>query len=115
MKLFIIDDSTVNNIFLQSILEENGYIVDSAISGEEALRKIETFVPDVILLDLMMPGMSGIDLLKKFREMELDIPVVIISAYKEYEYQKKTLELGAKEFFLKPLDKDKLISYLERL
>ena len=78
MKLFIIDDSTVNNIFLQSILEEYGYIVHSAISGEEALRKIETFGPDVILLDLMMPGMSGIDLLKKFREMELDIPVVII-------------------------------------
>lgn len=113
MKLLIIDDSTVNNIILQNLLEDIGYEVHTALNGEDALKIIEEISPDLILLDLMMPEVSGFDLLERFRKDQINIPVVIVSAFSDNEYKKKAKELGARDYLLKPVDKETLVSCIE--
>jgi len=113
MRLLIIDDSTVNNIILQSLLEDMGYEVNTALNAEDALKIINEFSPDLILLDLMMPEVSGFDLLKRFRKEQVNIPVVIVSAFSGDEYKRKAKELGARDYLLKPVDKENLASCIE--
>lgn len=113
MRLLIIDDSTVNNIILQNLLEDLGYEIDTALSVKDALKKIEKLPPDLILLDLMMPDVSGFDLLNKFSKDKIKIPVVVISAFNDSEYKKKALKLGVREFLLKPVNQEKLVSSIE--
>jgi len=113
MRLLVIDDSTVNNIILQSLLEDMGYEVNTALNAEDALKIINEFSPDLILLDLMMPEVSGFDLLKRFRKAQISIPVVIISAFSDDEYKRKAKELGARDYLLKPVDKEILASSIE--
>jgi CheY-like chemotaxis protein len=115
MKLLIIDDSTVNNILIQNILEDQGYYVRTALNGKEALDEIEKFSPDLIFLDLMMPGISGFQLLEKFQEKNIFIPVVIISAFNKDEYKEKAKQLGAKGYLLKPVNRRALISAVHDL
>lgn len=112
MKLLIIDDSTVNNILIQNILEGDGYYVRAVLNGEEAFKEVEIgkFVPDLIFLDLMMPEISGFELLEEFQKINIDIPVVIISAFNKDEYRKKAKKLGAKDYLLKPVNRETLIS-----
>ena len=113
MRLLVIDDSTVNNIILQNLLEDMGYEVNTALNAEDALKIINEFSPDLILLDLMMPEVSGFDLLKRFRKAQISIPVVIISAFSDDEYKRKAKELGARDYLLKPVDKEILASSIE--
>lgn len=113
MKLLVIDDSTVNNIILQNFLEDLGYEVDTALSVKDALKSIEKFSPDLIFLDLMMPEISGFDLLKKFYRDQINIPVVVISAFNDTGYKRKAKNLGAKNYLLKPVDKEKLVSSIK--
>ena len=113
MRLLIIDDSTVNNIILQNLLEDMGYEVNTALNAKEAFEIIKEFSPDIILLDLMMPEISGFDLLRRFRKEQINIPVVVVSAFNDNEYKRKAKELGAKDYLLKPVDKKTLASCLE--
>jgi CheY-like chemotaxis protein len=115
MKLLIIDDSTVNNILLQNILEDQGYYVRTALNGKEALEEIDKFSPDLIFLDLMMPEISGFQLLEEFQEKNIAIPVVIISAFNKDEYKEKAKQLGAKDYLLKPVNSRQLISVVQDL
>jgi len=114
MKLLIIDDSTVNNIILQNLLEDLGYEIDTALSVKDALKKIAKSPPDLILLDLMMPDVSGFDLLNKFSKDKINIPVVVISAFNDSDYKKRALKLGARNYLLKPVDQEKLVSSIEK-
>ena len=113
MKILIVDDSTINNMLLQDILEAEGYEVYSALNGKEALQVLETHSPGMILLDLMMPEINGFDLLKKLRKEKLNIPVIVISAYSSDDYIKKAKELGALDYMLKPVKGVELIKRIE--
>jgi len=114
MKLLIIDDSTVNNIILQNLLEDMGYEAHTALNAEDASKIIKEVSPDLILMDLMMPDVSGFDLLKRFRKEQISIPVIIVSAFSDDEYKRKAKELGARDYLLKPVDKKILASCLEK-
>lgn len=113
MKVLIIDDSTINNMLLQDILESEGYEVFSALNGREALQVLENQTPEMILLDIMMPEINGFDLLKKFREDELNIPVIVISAYNSTDYFERAKDLGAIDYMLKPVKGVELIARIE--
>ena len=113
MKILIIDDSTINNIFMQSILEEEGYETKSALDGYEAFRKIEEFQPDLIILDIMMPEISGFDVLEKLSHNQIFIPVIAISAYKDKKYEKRAISMGASSYLHKPIKSDDLFKTIE--
>jgi two-component system response regulator (stage 0 sporulation protein F) len=84
-KILIVDDEESIRFLYKEELEEEGYIVECAGNGEEALEKLCVFKPDLVSLDIKMPVMDGIEALKRIREKERQLPVILCSAYGEYK------------------------------
>ena len=84
-KILVVDDEENIRLLYQEELEEDGYTVDVAAHGQEALEKLNTFQPDLVTLDIRMPGMDGVETLRKIREVQRDLPVILCSAYGEYK------------------------------
>ena len=119
MKLYnilVVDDSTTNIVLLEAILEENGYKIDSAVSVKEALQCIDKKIPDLILLDLLMPKVSGFEFLETLRADERTrlIPVMVISAITDEDSINRILRLGAVDFIKKPIDIQYLVEQVDR-
>ena len=110
--ILIVDDQIQNVELLDAYLEPQGYGVVKAASGQEALEKILHDKIDLILLDIMMPKMSGIEVLEKLRADSKTkfIPVVMVTALKEIEDKVKALEAGCDDFISKPVDKVELLA-----
>lgn len=113
-KILIIDDSNTALVLMEYALKEAGYISLVASSVKEALKLIETHSPDLILLDLSMPEISGYDFLKKKSELHIDhIPIVIVSAYDSVESIELTRNLGALDFISKPIRLDAMMEKIK--
>ncbi len=84
-KILIVDDEESIRFLYKEELEEEGYIVECAQNGEEALEKLSLFKPDLISLDIKMPVMDGIEALKRIRERERKLPIILCSAYGEFK------------------------------
>jgi len=84
-KILVVDDEESIHLLYKEEFEEEGYEVTSAINGEEALELFDKIEPDLVILDINMPGMDGIEVLRKMKEKRPDIPVIISSAYPEYK------------------------------
>jgi two-component system response regulator (stage 0 sporulation protein F) len=84
--IMIVDDEESVRFLYREELEDEGYRVITAEDGEEALRKVKTDRPDLITLDIRMPGMDGIEVLHRIREMDKEIPVIMSTAYGEYRH-----------------------------
>ncbi len=82
--ILVVDDEESIRFLYREELEEEGYRVITAADGEEALRKVRRDKPDLITLDIRMPGMDGIEVLHRIREMDKEIPVIMSTAYGEY-------------------------------
>ncbi len=82
--ILVVDDEQSIRFLYREELEEDGYRVITAADGEEALRKVRKEKPDLITLDIRMPGMDGIEVLHRIREMDKEIPVIMSTAYGEY-------------------------------
>jgi DNA-binding response OmpR family regulator len=84
-RILVVDDEEGIRQLYQEELEEEGYAVELAEKGEEALEKISRTKPDAVILDLKMPGMGGLEVLERIREQDKDLPVIICTAYGEYK------------------------------
>jgi two-component system response regulator (stage 0 sporulation protein F) len=84
-KILVVDDEEGIRTLYQEELEDEGFIVEVAKSGEEAIEKLRLFQPDLITLDIKMPGMGGIETLKQIREQQRNLPIILCSAYGEYK------------------------------
>lgn len=109
--ILLVDDSSTNNILLQAVLEQNGFATEIAFSGKDALKILSKKHIDVILLDLMMPEMSGYDVLVELKRNPdtAKIPVMIVSADNEKDDEDKALKLGADLYLEKPLKLNEVI------
>jgi DNA-binding NtrC family response regulator len=105
-RILIVDDEPFNLDLLAQELREMGYAVERALNGPEALARVESFRPDLVLLDYMMPGMSGLDVLRELRKGESDIPVVMITAHGSIDVAVQAMKLGALDFITKPFEPD---------
>jgi len=108
--ILVVDDEPLNLQLLKAMLMPLGYDVALAENGGECLRKVREFRPDVILLDVMMPGMDGFEVVKVLKEDEETriVPVVMVTALREVEDRVRALESGADDFLTKPVDKTEL-------
>jgi DNA-binding NtrC family response regulator len=107
-KILLVDDEPLNLDLLTQELAEGGHITEGVTSGPEALTKIETFLPDLILLDYQMPGMNGIEVLREIRNRRFDLPVIMITAHGTIDRAVEAMKAGADDFITKPFDPDHL-------
>ena len=107
-KILIVDDEKIVRESLFHWFEEEGYTVDIAESGEAALRKFDKGKFDLFLLDMKMPGMSGLELLKKIKESDPDAIVILITAFASVPTAITALKDGAYDYVTKPVDPDEL-------
>ena len=107
-KILVVEDSLYQRKNIVKNLSEWGHHVEQAGNGVEALKVLESYTPDVILSDLLMPEMDGFGLLEKLREKGSKIPVVVLSADIQSSVRDQCSGLGAKDFLSKPVDKVKL-------
>ena len=115
-KILVIDDELDIREGLYDLLTlEGGYTVELAHNGTEGLRKLEGTPYDLVLLDLMMPDMSGMDVLRQVRQTDTETPIFMITAYGGVEAEVDALKLGANDYFSKPWDNEKLIIEIDRM
>ncbi len=95
MKLLLVEDSIQLNKALTTVLKRNSYIVDSAFDGEEALLYIDQYKYDIIILDIMLPKINGLDVLKRVRTNKIDTPIIMLTAKSTTEDKIHGLDLGA--------------------
>ncbi|OGL48874.1 MAG: hypothetical protein A2161_14765 [Candidatus Schekmanbacteria bacterium RBG_13_48_7] len=114
-KILIVDDEYGNVYFLKRIFTGEGYKTITAMNGREALQILEQTLPDVILLDIMMPEMTGLEVLEKIKANEAtrDIPVIMVSARTDATDIKLALDMGAIEYLRKPVDEIELLARLQ--
>jgi two-component system chemotaxis response regulator CheY len=112
-RVLIVDDSALARRNLRQILESANCEVDEAEDGLSALERYFLDKPDVVLLDLVMRGMYGLDVLEKLRQLDPLAKVVVVSADVQTSSQQLVDQAGAKAFITKPFDRDEIIGTLE--
>lgn len=113
-RILVVDDEENIRLVLETLLSRYGYEVDTAQNGEEALLKIEAKPPDFVIADVRMPGISGIELTKKIKDMGLDIVVMVMSAYGNVELAIEAMKHGAYDFVSKPFKQDEVLMALKK-
>ncbi|MBW1900699.1 MAG: response regulator [Deltaproteobacteria bacterium] len=108
-RILVVDDELIVRDSLKEWLEEEGFTVDVAESGPEALDQLDKKPYHLMLTDIKMPGMDGVELLKKAKESFPDLTVVMMTAYATVETAVEAMKIGALDYLVKPFDPDKLI------
>jgi len=116
-KILVVDDTPANVKLLVDVLTAKGYSVTSAASGEEALVRIGVSPPDLVLLDIMMPGLSGYDVCRKIRASEATalLPVVLCTSLDPKQERVNGIEAGADDFIPKPINQQELFARVKSL
>src|SRR6185295_1086587 len=107
--ILVVDDEAAIRDSLHMILEYEGYRVEEAASGSQALTKVGERAPDAIVLDIKMPEMDGLELLKALRERGYDMPVLMISGHADVATAVEATRRGAFDFFEKPLQRERVL------
>ncbi|MFH7325771.1 response regulator [Desulfurivibrio sp. C05AmB] len=105
-KILLVDDEESIQLLYREELEEEGYEIHSALTGEEALAKLDIVKPDLIILDINMPGMNGIEALRRIKEINPAIPVILCSAYQEFKQD--LASWASEEYIVKSADLSEL-------
>ena len=107
--ILIVDDERAIRTTLRGVLEDEGYRVTAVGSGEEAIARLQEETPDVIFLDIWMPGIDGLDTLAEMKRVRPETAVVMISGHGTIETAVKATKLGAYDFIEKPLSLEKTL------
>jgi DNA-binding response OmpR family regulator len=103
-RVLVVEDEPHVGAMLRDVLTALAYAVKHAAGGAEALHLVPVFKPDLVLLDLQMPGMSGVEVLEHLRREHPQLPVVILSGNQDVELTRRALENGALDYIQKPFD-----------
>ncbi|MDQ0192130.1 response regulator transcription factor [Paenibacillus wynnii] len=116
--VLIVDDELAIRQGLATLIDWNLYgfqVVDTAANAIEAKQKYEQYSPDLMIVDIRMPGKNGLELIEELRAEGSDIHIIILSGYADFSYAKRALTLGTDGYLLKPVDEDELQVYLVKL
>jgi two-component system chemotaxis response regulator CheY len=115
INVLIVDDLAFIKIVLRDILEKSGFrVVGEASNGEEAITMYQDKRPDAVLMDITMPGMDGLTALKRIREIDPGARVIICSALGQQRLIVQAIQLGARDFIVKPFQPQRVISSLKK-
>lgn len=117
VRVLVVDDNFVNVRLLEELLKSASYEVTTAMSGEAALEKIAQSPPDIVLLDVMMPGMDGFEVCRRIRQDEKTarLPVIMVTALDKESDREMALAAGANDFLSKPVEDELLLPAMQRI
>lgn len=107
-KLLIVDDQNGIRVLLTEVFNSEGYDTFQASNGKSAIEIVKAESPDLVLLDMKIPGMDGLEILKHIKAINPDIKIIMMTAYGELDMIKEATDLGALMHFTKPFDIDEL-------
>ncbi|MFP4670935.1 MAG: response regulator [Desulfohalobiaceae bacterium] len=113
LKILLVDDEEEFITTLSERLELRGYSTDTASDGQQALAMLDATCYDVVMLDLMMPGMSGLEILQQAKRLKPDLPIILLTGHGSTREGIEGMRLGAVDFLMKPLDIVELITKIE--
>ena len=113
-RLLVVDDEASHRMMVQAVTQDEGWLVDEAGSGEEALAMLEDSRPTVVLLDMRMPGMDGQETLDRILDLHPGLPVIMLTAHGTVDSAVEAMKKGAFDYLSKPADNDELIAVLEK-
>jgi len=117
LKILVTEDEAINRMYISTILERNGWEIHEASDGEEALSCISNNTYDIVLMDISMPKMNGLDATMEIRKNETDgshLPVIALTAHAFPSDRKKFLDAGMDDVVIKPLNEETLINVISR-
>jgi YesN/AraC family two-component response regulator len=114
MKILIVEDDYGSREFLYSLIKLEGFDVEMAINGEDGLEKHASYNPDLIICDIQMPKMDGLEMLSRLRKEKSDTFFIITTAFGSEDYAIEALRLGANNYLKKPIDKKSLIGLIKK-
>ena len=114
-KILIVDDDPTNGVILEGYLQSDNYDIRFVENGQKVLKTVKELNPDLILLDIMMPGMSGFEVCETLKDAEKtqDIPVLFMTALSDGHSHKKAIESGAEGFIVKPFNEGLVRAYVK--
>lgn len=115
LTLLLVEDEDSIRESIQEIFSGVFQKVISASNGDEGLKKFKKFSPDIVIADIMMPIMDGLEMSKQIKEVSKNTPVIILSAYSEKERLLKAIDVGIDKYVIKPIDMDELFVVLEQI
>ena len=115
MKILLVEDSNQLNKALTTLLRRNSYVVDSAQDGEEALLFLKDYKYDLIILDIMMPKVDGLEVLRRARKSGILTPIILLTAKSSIEDKITGLDLGADDYLPKPFSTEELLARIRAL
>jgi two-component system cell cycle response regulator DivK len=113
-KVLVVEDNPLNMELVVEILNAHGFMVDEAIDGENALKKMETEYYDLVLMDIELPGLDGVEITKLIKEKYKKVPVIALTSYAMKGDRERFLAAGFDEYLSKPLDIKAFIKRLEK-
>lgn len=115
-RLLISDDEKIVIDAVSFIIDKNfkDILYETARSGREAIEKSDSFKPDIVLMDIRMPGINGIEAIKEIKDRLPNTLFIIVSAYEQFEYAKEAVKIGVIDYILKPINKENLINALKK-
>ncbi|HHW46748.1 MAG TPA: response regulator [Clostridiales bacterium] len=115
-KIMLVDDAAFMRMIIKDTLKKNGYEdIIEASNGEEAVEKFVEERPDLVVMDITMPIMNGLESLKKLKEIDKDVKVIMCSAMGQENMVLEALKLGAKDFIVKPFKADRIMKTISSL
>ena len=111
-KILLVDDEESIHLLYSEELEEEGYEVYSAMTGEEALEKLPEIGPDLVILDINMPCMNGIEVLRRMKEIKPQLPVILSSAYQEFK--QNLASWASDEYIVKSANMQELLTAVKK-
>jgi DNA-binding NtrC family response regulator len=112
--ILIVDDQESIRHFIEKAMLDEGYQVSTAGEGREGLQVVARQEPDLVLLDLRLPDMHGLDVLKKLKEDDADLQVIIMTAFGDVESAVRAMKLGAHDYINKPINLEQLFITVEK-
>ncbi|SDQ58300.1 two-component system, chemotaxis family, response regulator CheY [Virgibacillus subterraneus] len=115
-RILIVDDANFMRVTLETIVKEDKHeVIGGAENGEEAIKLYKEMKPDLVTMDITMPVMNGIDAIKEIMEYDSEAKIVVCSAMGQQKVVVEAIEIGAKDFIVKPFDENRVLDTISRV
>ncbi len=115
LKVLLVEDEEKLSALLKNAIGDSFHSFITAYDGKEGLEKFIEYSPDIVITDIMMPKVTGLEMAKEIKKLNSKIPIIILSAYSETDKLLNAIDIGIIKYFIKPFDPDEVLEYIQSL